>query len=189
VRSVDVLRWLRSNGHPVDSLMAVAPNVVDPTYARIHALILHMYEFQNRPTAGSSDCTGCARRPPVAGRTREGWDALSLSRDRFRGCLGREQVTPRRAALGVRLSQTVVDGLLRLGRPHTPRQHPTLRLPTGEASPGAPSLRPILPDWREPREGPTIPEVPALAPGPVSLHGAGSIPLSATPSSIALPRL
>jgi hypothetical protein len=127
VRSVDVLRWLRSNGHPVDSLMAVAPNVVDPTYARIHALILHMYEFQNRPTAGSSDCTGCARRPPVAGRTREGWDALSLSRDRFRGCLGREQVTPRRAALGVRLSQTVVDGLLRLGRPHTPppTSHPS----------------------------------------------------------------
>jgi hypothetical protein len=35
-----------------------------------------MHEYQNRPTKGSSDCLGCARRPPVARRTREassGW--------------------------------------------------------------------------------------------------------------------
>jgi hypothetical protein len=179
VRSVDVLRWLRSNGHPVDSLMAVAPNVVDPTYARIHALILHMYEFQNRPTAGSSDCTGCARRPPAAGRTREGWDALSLSRDRFRGCLGREQVTPRRAALGERLSRIVIDDRRRAlasGATPPPTSHP---LPTNrrglagrtwpsadiaglERAPGGsdhsrgpgPRARPSEPSWR--REHPSL---------------------------------
>jgi|SRR5580704_16290655 hypothetical protein len=29
----------------------------------------YMHEFQNRPTAGSSDCPGCAGRPPTKGRT------------------------------------------------------------------------------------------------------------------------
>ena len=31
----------------------------------------YMHEFQNRPTAGSSDCPGCARQRGVAGRTRD----------------------------------------------------------------------------------------------------------------------
>jgi hypothetical protein len=36
----------------------------------------YMHEFQNRPTAGTSDCPGCARRPGGRRRTREassGW--------------------------------------------------------------------------------------------------------------------
>jgi len=35
--------------------------VREPDYASIDALILHMYEFQNRPNTVYSDCPGCAR--------------------------------------------------------------------------------------------------------------------------------
>jgi hypothetical protein len=59
------------------ALTAFCTGPVDPTYACIPTGINRcMHEFKNRPTAGSSDCPGCARRPPVARRTREastGW--------------------------------------------------------------------------------------------------------------------
>jgi hypothetical protein len=51
---------------------------------------------------------------------------LSSLGDRFRGCLGREQVTPRRL-LGQRLSRIVIDGRRRAlasGATAGPRQHP-----------------------------------------------------------------
>jgi hypothetical protein len=89
----------------------------EPTYARIHTSILHMYEFQNRPTAGSSDCLGCALRPPGRdGPVRVG-AGLPFSRDRFPGAVDaiishRGGVMP---ATVTDRHRWVVDGLLRLG--------------------------------------------------------------------------